>query len=145
MIKWLSFVKKKIEKTVKTFNVHIPENLPEMLIDAQPLEQILINLLTNAAQAFAEPVDTNSTVNLIVSLNDEHENQLIIEVSDNGCGMDEKTLAKIFDPFFTTKPLEEAIGLGMYIVHNLIEKIGARIQVESKLGQGSTFKVILGL
>ncbi|MBW2247446.1 MAG: hypothetical protein JRF62_09630, partial [Deltaproteobacteria bacterium] len=65
-------------------------------------------------------------------------------VSDNGRGMDEKILEKIFDPFFTTSPSEEGTGLGMYIVHNLIEKIGARIQVESKLGAGSKFTLIIG-
>jgi signal transduction histidine kinase len=59
--------------------------------------------------------------------------------------MDEKTLEKIFDPFFTTNPLQEGTGLGMYIVHNLIEKIGGRIQVESKLGEGSKFTVILDI
>ena len=52
---------------------------------------------------------------------------------------------KIFDPFFTTKSSEEGTGLGMYIVHNLIEKMGGRIEVHSRLGQGSKFRVILGL
>lgn len=143
--KVVAFCKSEIEGTATTFNVHIPENLPEALVDSQSLEQILINLLTNAAQAFDAPADENSTVNLTVSLDDGQKDLLIIEVSDNGCGMDEKTLAKIFDPFFTTKSSEEAIGLGMYIVHNLIERIGGRIKVESKLGQGSKFKIILGL
>jgi signal transduction histidine kinase len=84
-------------------------------------------------------------VNLSVSMDDVKENQLIIEVGDNGRGMDEKTLEKIFDPFFTTKSLEEGTGLGMYIVHNLIEKMGGQIEIESKLRQGSNFKVILDI
>jgi signal transduction histidine kinase len=54
-------------------------------------------------------------------------------------------LEKIFDPFFTTKSLEEGTGLGMYIVHNLIEKMGGQIEIESKLRQGSNFKVILDI
>jgi len=141
--KVVAFCRNKIGKTVKTFAVDIPENLPEMLIDRKPLEQILINLLINAANAFGKTVDENSRVDLVVSMDDSKENQLIIEVSDNGRGMDEKILEKIFDPFFTTNPSEEGTGLGMYIVHNLIEKIGGRIQVESKLGGGSKFTVIL--
>ncbi|MEA1948671.1 MAG: ATP-binding protein [Thermodesulfobacteriota bacterium] len=141
--KVVAFCRSKIGKTVKTFNVHIPDNLPEILIDSQPLEQILINLLINAANAFDKPFNENSQVDLVVSMDDSKENQLIIEVSDNGRGMDEKILEKIFDPFFTTNPSEEGTGLGMYIVHNLIEKIGGRIQVESKLGEGSKFTVIL--
>jgi signal transduction histidine kinase len=75
-------------------------------------------------------------------MDESKENQLIIEISDNGRGMDEKILKKIFDPFFTTNLSEEGTGLGMYIVHNLIEKIGGRIQVESKLGEGSKFTLM---
>ena len=140
--KVFAFCWSKIRKTVKTFNINIPENLPEIAIDSQLLEQILINLLINAANAFDAPFYENSRVDLVVSMDDSKKNQLIIEVSDNGRGMDEKTLEKIFDPFFTTSPSEEGTGLGMYIVHNLIEKIGARIQVESKLGEGSKFTLI---
>jgi PAS domain S-box-containing protein len=143
--KVFAFCWSKIRKTVKTFNINIPENLPEIPIDSQLLEQILINLLINAANAFDAPFNENSRVDLVVSMDDSKENQLIIEVSDNGRGMDEKILDKIFDPFFTTSPSEEGTGLGMYIVHNLIEKIGGRIQVESKLGEGSKFTLILDI
>jgi PAS domain S-box-containing protein len=143
--KVFAFCWSKIRKTVKTFNINIPENLPEILIDSQLLEQILINLLINAANAFDAPFNENSQVDLVVSMDDSKENQLIIEVSDNGRGMDEKILDKIFDPFFTTSPSEEGTGLGMYIVHNLIEKIGGRIRVESKLGKGSKFTLILDI
>ena len=143
--KVVAFCRSKIGKTVKTFTVNIPENLPEMLIDRKPLEQILINLLINAANSFDQPVDENSRVDLVVSMDDSKENQLVIEVSDNGRGMDEKILEKIFDPFFTTNPSEEGTGLGMYIVHNLIEELGGRIQVESKLREGSKFTVILDI
>ena len=69
----------------------------------------------------------------------------LIRIRDNGGGMDEKTLEKIFTPFFTTKSSEDCIGLGLYIVQNLIEKIGGRIEVESKLGRGSNFRIILDL
>ncbi|MBW2640526.1 MAG: PAS domain-containing protein [Deltaproteobacteria bacterium] len=120
--KVFAFCWSKIRKTVKTFNINIPENLPEIPIDSQLLEQILINLLINAANAFDAPFNENSRVDLVVSMDDSKENQLIIEV-----------------------PSEEGTGLGMYIVHNLIEKIGARIQVESKLGEGSKFTLILDI
>ena len=143
--KVFAFCWSKIRKTVKTFNVNIPENLPEIPIDSQLLEQILINLLINAANAFDTPFNENSRVDLVVSMDDSKENQLIIEVSDNGRGMDEKIIEKIFDPFFTTNPSEDGTGLGMYIVHNLIEKIGGRIQVESKLEEGSKFTLILDI
>ncbi len=143
--KVVSFCESKIRRNVKTFNVQIPENLPEAPVESQLLEQILINLLINAAQAFDKRLDENSVVNLSVSMDDVKEHQLIIEVSDNGSGMDEGIMERIFDPFFSTKSLEEGTGLGMYIVHNLIEKMGGQIEVESKLGQGSNFKVILDI
>jgi signal transduction histidine kinase len=143
--KVISFCRAKLESHVKTFNVQIPEKLPKVAVESQLLEQILINLLINAAEAFDRPVDENSMVNLSVSMGNGKENQLIIEVRDNGKGMDEKTLEKIFDPFYTTKSLEEGTGLGMYMVHNLIEKIGGQIEVESTLGQGSNLKVILDM
>jgi len=143
--KVVGFCRRKIKRTVQTFNVHISENLPEVLMDSQSLEQILINLLINAAQAFEKPFEENSNVNLVVSMDDSIENRLFIEVSDNGGGMDDKTLEKIFTPFFTTKSSEDSIGLGLYIVQNLIEKIGGRIEVESKLGRGSIFRIILDL
>ena len=143
--KVVAFCRSKIKRTVKTFNVHIPESLPEVLIDSQSLRQILINLLINAAQAFEKPMDENSNVNLVVSMDNSRKNRLIIEVIDNGGGMDEKTLEKIFTPFFTTKSSEDGIGLGLYIVQNLIEKMGGCIEVESKLGSGSNFRIILDL
>lgn len=143
--KVVSFCRSKISRSVKIFNVHVPENLPEVPIESQLLEQILVNLLINAAQAFNEHVVENSMINLSVYMDNVKENQLIIEVSDNGIGMDENTQKRIFDPFFTTKLLEEGTGLGMYIVHNLIEKMGGKIEIESKLGQGSNFKIVLDI
>jgi signal transduction histidine kinase len=143
--KVISFSRAKIERNVKTFKIQIPENLPEARVESQLLEQILINLLINAAQAFDQPADENSMVNLSVSMDDGKENRLIIEVSDNGKGMDEGTMEKMFDPFFTTRSLDGGTGLGMYIVHNLIEKLDGKIEVESRLGQGTHFKVILDM
>jgi signal transduction histidine kinase len=68
----------------------------------------------------------------------------VIEVSDNGCGMDEKTMEKIFDPFFTTKSSMMGTGLGLHVCRNLVERLGGYIEVESKPGEGSTFRVVLG-
>ena len=143
--KVISFCKIKIERNVKTFNIFIPENLPEAPVESRLLEQVLINLLINAAEAFDQSADENSMVNLSVSVDNGTENRLIIEVSDNGKGMDEATMGKVFDPFFTTKSLAGGTGLGMYIVHNLLEKMDGKIEIESRLGQGSNFKVILDM
>ncbi|UCF89845.1 MAG: HAMP domain-containing histidine kinase, partial [Desulfobacterales bacterium] len=67
----------------------------------------------------------------------------VIEVSENGCGMDEVTRDKIFDPFFSTKSPRDGTGLGLYVCHTLVEGLKGRIEVESAPGQGSVFRVIL--
>jgi two-component system NtrC family sensor kinase len=114
--------------------------MPQIYTDPYSLEQILINLLVNAAQA-ADKQD--SRVKLAISVGNGENDHVIIKVSDNGCGMDEQTRLKIFDPFFTTKSPAEGTGLGLYVCHNLIADLGGKIEVESKPGVGSTFRVIL--
>jgi signal transduction histidine kinase len=84
-----------------------------------------------------------SWIKLIVSVVDSRQDQLYIEVSDNGCGMDDETRLKIFDPFFTTKSQVDGTGLGLYVCHTMVERLKARIEVESEPGKGSSFKLIL--
>jgi len=129
-----------IRKTVKSFEVNIAEDVPLIFTDPVALEQVLVNLLINAAQA----VDAGNSY-VIINARQENTRQyrLIIEVSDNGCGMDEKTREMIFEPFFTTKACDNGSGLGLFVSKNLTGKMGGRIEVESKLGVGSTFRIVL--
>ena len=127
-------------KKVKTFKTNIPENLPQVWSDPFALEQILINLLVNAIQA-AEHTDLR--IELSVEVHSNWLHHIILEVKDNGCGMDEKTIQKIFNPFFTTKLSAKGTGLGLYVTHNLVASLRGRIEVESKLTKGSIFRVIL--
>jgi len=124
----------------KTFIKNIPEHLPQVWSDPLALEQILINLLVNAIQA-AEYSDPR--IELSVEVHSNWLNHIILEVKDNGCGMDEKTIQKIFDPFFTTKPRTKGTGLGLYVTHNLVASLKGRIEVESELTKGTIFRVIL--
>ena len=125
---------------VKSFEVVIPDDLPRIFTDSETIETVVINLLINAAQAVDKE---DSWIRLKVTLDDSSQNDLIIEVRDNGCGLDEKIKSHIFDPFFTTKPSGEGTGLGLTICHNSVEKCGGRIEVNSVPGEGSTFKVTL--
>ncbi len=127
-------------KKVHQFESLIPENLPKVWSDPYALEQILLNLLMNASQASDK---TESKVALRVEVRDNWLNHVILEVSDNGIGMDEKTKEKVFDPFFTTKSLAEGMGLGLYVCKGLAESLRGRIEVDSDPGKGSTFKVML--
>ncbi|MBW2442469.1 MAG: PAS domain-containing protein [Deltaproteobacteria bacterium] len=129
-----------LKKTVKSVVTHIPENLPRIWSDPTYLEQVLLNLLVNAAQA-ADKDDSRIEIN--VDVQPSWLDHTILEVKDNGSGMDEKTRQEIFDPFFTTKAGSGGTGLGLYVCHNLIHSLKGRIEVESELGRGSTFRIIL--
>jgi polar amino acid transport system substrate-binding protein len=129
-----------MKKAVKSFEVNIAEDFPLIFTDPVALEQILVNLLINAAQA----VDGgNSCVMINARQENTRQHRLIIEVSDNGCGMDERTREMIFEPFFTTKACENGSGLGLFVSKSLTEKMGGRIEVESTLGVGNTFRIVL--
>jgi C4-dicarboxylate-specific signal transduction histidine kinase len=136
----IGICKGQIKKKVKYLDVSIQKDLPKILTNPKAVEQVLINLLVNAAQA-ADKED--SRIKLSVSLDTTMQNNLIIKVEDNGVGMDEKIKSKLFVPFFTTKKAGEGTGLGLYVSNNLIEGLGGRIEVESERGVGSVFRAIL--
>ena len=138
--KGLSICQNQIRKRIKQLEINIPEGLPGIVTNPKVIEQVIINLLINAAQA-ADKED--SWIKLSASTGKTPENHLIIEVQDNGCGMDEKAKKRLFDPFFTTKSPGQGTGLGLYVSKNLIEGLGGSIKVESEPGKGSTFQVVL--
>jgi signal transduction histidine kinase/GAF domain-containing protein len=123
---------------VCSFEMLVQDDLPSMVSDPEALEQVLLNLLINAIQACDKP---DSCVSLKVRY--DREAGFVIEVEDNGSGIAEAARAKIFDPFFTTKSSSEGTGLGLYICHNHATSLGGRIEVESKVGEGTTFRVVL--
>jgi PAS domain S-box-containing protein len=112
---------------------------PPVIGDAQQLHQVIVNLITNAAQAIGA-AEGRITVTLGL---DAEARALRLSVADTGCGMDEATKARIFEPFFTTKQVGTGTGLGLSVVHSIIEKHGGRIEVESAPGQGSCFSIML--
>ena len=129
-----------IRKKVKSFEVQISEEVPLILTDPEVVEQVLVNLLINAVQA-ADKDD--SWIKLRVECERSRERYCVIEVVDNGCGMDGIIRAKIFDPFFTTKAASSGTGLGLPVCYTLVESLGGKIEVESDPGQGSTFRIVL--
>ncbi|MFO7716077.1 PAS domain S-box protein, partial [Desulfosarcina sp.] len=136
----LSICRSQIKKRVRDFTLDIPADLPRIYADKYSLEQIMLNLIVNAVQASDKE---DSTVNVSASTGDSWRDRIIIRVSDNGCGIDEKQLGKLFNPFYTTKPAGEGTGLGLYVCHNLVARQGGRIEVQTRLGEGSTFTIFL--
>lgn len=100
------------------------------------LRQAFSNILLNAVQAM--PNGGRLYVSLI-----EKDDYVGVKISDTGTGIPEENLDKIFDPFYTTKGVGEGAGLGLFITHMIVTKHGGRIDVKSKLGEGSTFTVYL--
>jgi signal transduction histidine kinase len=113
------------------------------LVSANPvrLTQVFLNLLLNAAHAIP---DGRASANIVtVRTSTTASGAARIEVIDTGSGMDADTLERIFDPFFTTKPMGVGTGLGLSICRGIVDKLGGSIDVESRLGAGSTFVVEL--
>jgi CheY-like chemotaxis protein len=104
------------------------------------LEQVFLNLLLNATQAF-ERDDPQRNV-IVVSLRSSGDN-VTVEVADNGPGIETELLGRIFDPFFTTKPVGVGTGLGLPICRGIVQTHGGEISVMSRLGGGATFIVQL--
>ncbi len=109
--------------------------------DKTEIEQVILNLLKNAAQAMAEDSAPFPTITLR-TLREPH--YVLIEVIDNGPGMDEKTLKRIFEPFFTTKEVGSGTGLGLSVSYFIVtEQHRGKLAVASKPGQGACFSIRL--
>lgn len=111
--------------------------LPEVQCLASELNQVFMNLLVNAAHAIDK---TRGTIHLRTGHRDD---QVWIEVEDDGCGIAADNLSRIFDPFFTTKPVGHGTGLGLSLSYGIVKKHGGQIQVTSELGRGTCFRVSL--
>jgi signal transduction histidine kinase len=116
--------------------------LPRAPCVSSQISQVLLNLLLNAIQAIEAAGRQPGRIAVKTRrLNAE----LLIEVTDNGCGIPQDDLPRIFDPFFTTKDVGEGTGLGLSISHNIVTAHGGRFEVDSTPGQGSCFRVYLPL
>jgi two-component system NtrC family sensor kinase len=110
------------------------------IIQADPdqLRQCLLNLMTNAVDAMAPDGGT-----LTISTRAPDRQHVELVVSDTGMGMSEETMSKLFTPFFTTKPPGKGTGLGLSIIYGIVKMHRGDIRVESELGQGTTFSLLL--
>ncbi len=108
--------------------------VPPIQGDAKQLQQVVVNIMTNAGQAIG-----HAPGKIAVSLSADGREQLRLSVADSGCGMDEATKARVFEPFFTTKEKGEGTGLGLAISRRLARLMGGEIWVHSEAGRGSEF------
>jgi len=130
-----------VEKEAKHHNIKIvreyDRELPMIFSDAPQLRQVVLNLLTNAAHAIGQDGA------ITITTNQKGDGAIRILISDTGCGITPENLKKIFDPFFTTKPEGQGTGLGLSICHGIIQRLGGKIGVDSTVGRGTTFTIVL--
>ena len=100
----------------------------------QQLNQVFMNILVNAAQAIEE----RGEIRIATRADDGH---VEVAISDTGSGIAEENLSRIFDPFFTTKEVGKGTGLGMNVAYNIVQKHNGTIDVESSVGEGTTFRI----
>jgi signal transduction histidine kinase len=105
------------------------------------LEQVLANLLVNARDAMPD----GGRITMSTSVEDDRDGGQVVcvTVRDTGVGMDEATRARIFEPFFSTKAATGGSGLGLATVHGIVTRMRGRLEVESTLGEGTTFRVVV--
>lgn len=125
------------------------EEVPPILGDGGQLQQVVVNLVTNGIQALGKKPGT-VTVSVAPATRAEWSQDdaragpaVTLAVADTGSGMDAATLERIFEPFYTTKSVGEGTGLGLSVVHGIITDHGGRIDVDSRLGKGTVFRVVL--
>lgn len=118
-----------------SFVSNIDPIVPRIHCDKSQMKQILINLIKNAMEAM--PHGGTITISITVHT----ENEVLIRITDQGCGITSENVSKIGEPFFTTK--EGGTGLGMMVKRQLIENHGGHMLIESDIDQGTTISVIL--
>ncbi len=128
-------VYKEVHKRAE-IELDLVEDLPAFKGNAQKIEQVLVNLIVNAGQAIPEDRKGHITVRTMLE-----NGNIVVQVADNGTGMNETTMKQIFDPFFTTKRARGGTGLGLAIAFRIIDEHGGNISVNSRVGSGTTFTI----
>lgn len=133
----LSLVQKQAAFHDITFDIRLSDNLPDVSIDPNQMQQVFLNLIINAAEAM------NNVGKITIesrTLNDKRTVETV--VIDRGHGIPADRIQQIFEPFYSTKG-QQGNGLGLSVVQSIVEQHGGKIEVESEVGKGSSFKIIL--
>ncbi|MBI4620864.1 MAG: two-component sensor histidine kinase [Desulfobacterales bacterium] len=122
------------------FSADLEKDIPSFLSDPSQLQQVFLNLITNAFDAHdGKPY---GTVSISTRSNNQREGVEIV-VADTGSGISPENMEKMFDPFFTTKPVGKGTGLGLSITYSIIKRLGGDISVQSEIGKGTQFNIFL--
>jgi C4-dicarboxylate-specific signal transduction histidine kinase len=136
----LSLVNHKLRLSNVEVETDLAPDLPPVPCDGSQMQQVVLNLVMNAAEAAHGRDD--SKVKIITRAAGD---RAVLVVSDNGEGIPAENLTKIFDPFFTTKPEGKGVGLGLAVLYGIVQSHGGEVEVNSRVGEGATFTVSLPL
>jgi two-component system NtrC family sensor kinase len=134
----LSLVAHKLELAEISVDAQLSENLPTLRCDPSQIQQVVLNLVLNGAEAMAGG-GTLTIVTAVASAGDA----ILLEIRDNGCGILAEQVDKIFEPFYTTKEDGHGVGLGLAVVYGIVQSHGGEIEVSSEIGKGTLFRVRL--
>jgi len=116
----------------------LADGIPTMTADPEQLQQVFTNLFLNAIQAMPSGG--------ILTIRTSYSGDTVkLEVQDTGCGISKENMSKLFTPFFTTKPEVKGVGLGLAVAYGIVQRHRGRIDVNSAMGKGTTFTIILPL
>lgn len=116
-------------------------DVPPVAANEARLGQVFLNLIVNAAQAIPVGDADNQSIRVVTSL--DPSGQVAVEIHDTGAGIAPEEMSRIFDAFYTTKPIGVGTGLGLSICHRIVTGLGGQIRVESQVGQGTVFRLLL--
>jgi two-component system NtrC family sensor kinase len=122
-------------------------SLPLVRVDFDQIQQALMNIMLNAAQAMPNGGDLRITTSVAkgVKIDNATRDAVRIDITDTGVGIPKENLSKLFTPFFTTKDKGKGVGLGLSVVHGIIERHHGKIEIDSDPGTGTTFSIYLGI
>ena len=121
-----------------TITTDMTPDLPYVTLSPSEMQQVMLNLINNAMDAMEK---TGGTIHISTKMSKLEKDHIVIIVEDTGPGIPEANLPFIFNPFFTTKPVGKGTGLGLSICYGIVEKMGGKIDVTSKVGEGTRFRV----
>jgi signal transduction histidine kinase len=133
----LGFLHKEADYRSIGITVRVPDQIPDLECDRGRLQQVLLNIVNNAFAAMGDGGQLQVTAAAL------DRDRVAVTITDNGCGISEADLKRIFEPFFSTKTRKGGTGLGLSITYNLVKELGGEIAVQSELGRGTSFTVIL--
>jgi signal transduction histidine kinase len=135
-----------LDHHLSTMGIHIEKDygpVPSVFANHNELSQVFTNLLVNAKDSTSETLSKEKTFGTIQIRTYGDGKNAVVEIRDDGKGISPENMRKLFDPFFTTKEIGKGTGLGLYISLGIVQRLGGKIEAESKLGEGALFRVSL--